>query len=602
MSDRAEVINFPAAKRNTRRDASRRPEAMIGLPGDNQDLVREAMKIIEVCRADQGYRAAYYRQLLQLSETGRGDGTRSLVNMLYNVIDRLSSHLFSPTDVRFTMDFEYDYPIKDLERGKVAARMVSRSWERTNTDLMFAAGVFESLRYGAMILKQWPRQVGTDRLPVYESSLIMPWQFGVYKPDENSLDKQPAMVQTVPLTLPEVWRRIYALPNARGLYDRIKQHAQPAAGDSLQNTFFHQVLSTSPIQTGVNNASRPVPGGVVQMTSDSAISGMRPDSAAPRVLMHELWVWGQDDYITVQIIEPDILIAPQFKRSNLLVPGAEDTGLQPFSLIQPNAVVGNIWGRSELADIAALQDMLSDTSSDIQRLFKVQVDKFIAFTGGDGMTDEMYDAGRAAGYVNLGPGAGAHDLTPKFPEQALPLFDKLVQMIEMISGFDNLLSGRGEGSVRSGVQSNPLMKAAGARLKDRSLLVERQCAAAADLRLSLMEAKDGRTYWTDKDKMDETSFLLSDLPDDRRITVDSHTTSPIFADEHQNLVLLGAKAGWIDGESAIEMMPFQNKDTLLARLKAKQAAAAKQMEELKTTNPEEYYKILEKQAGGARRR
>ena len=127
-------------------------------------------------------------------------------------------------------------------------------------------------------------------------------------------------------------------------------------------------------------------------------------------------------------------------------------------------------------------------------------------------------------------------------------------------------------------------------------------ASAADLTLSIMEAKDGRFYWTDPDQPTDTAFLLSDLPDDRHVTVDGHTSSPVFADDHESLVLDGLKLGLVDEESAIEQLPFQNKSVLLARLKAKQATQAKLMDTLKKEDPEGFTKVLEHQIGGGKKR
>jgi hypothetical protein len=593
MSDKAKVLDFPSKK-----SMASRPDAFMELPQDNKLLVRQVMEINEICRSDVGQRAAYYRQLNMIVESGKSDGSRSLINLLYSLIDRLASHLFSPTEIRFSMDFENEYPEEILKRGNVATRLLARSFERTNTDILFAQGVFEALKYGSCFLKQWVTQDGSEKLPTYHSSLVMPWQMGVYRPDTNSLDDQPAMTQSVTLTMPEVWRRIYHMPDARQLFDRIKQHAAPGATD-VANSFFHQVLNTSQINTGAGAASRPVPGGIVQLSTDPNYGGVGPSGAAPIAVMHETWMWDGDDYTTIQIIEPDILIAPRWKRSNLLISGHQ-CGLHPFTLIQANPTSGNLWGRSEIADLINPQDFLAETASDIRRLFGLQVDKLLAFSG-DGLTDELYDQMRQAGYANLGPSGSAVDLTPKFPAEALPLLEKLIQIIEMISGFDNMLSGKGEPGVRSGVQSNPMMKAAGARLKDRSLLIERQCAAAGDLRLSIMEAKDGRAYWTDPKHPNETQFLLADLPEDRRVTVDGHTTSPIFADDHQSLIVGGLKLGIIDPESAIEMLPFQNRDIILTRLRAKEEKQAALMQQLQKQNPEEYAKIIEKQASSKRR-
>lgn len=590
----AEIIDFQAR----RPDPTARPEAFISLPGDNVRLVRAALDIIDICRSDAGSRAAYCRQANMIVETGKNDGTRSLVNLLYRMLDRLSSHLFSPANIRFSMDFENEYGKEILDRGAIAARQMDRSWANTNSDLLFADGVFEGLKYGGVILKQRVTQHGEFKLPTFHSDLVMPWQFGVYRPDINKLDDQPAMVETIMLTLPELWRRIWMMPDANKLFDRIKQHAAPGNGSDLANNFFHSVLSTSPIQTGASGAQRPVPGGIVQLSTDPNFSGMIPSTPAPMVRMHELWLWGQDDYETIQIIEPDILIAPRFRHSNLLMGAGTHSGLHPYSMIQSNRTHGSIWGRSEIMDLMEPQNFLSATADDIKRLFGVQVDKFLAFSG-DGMTDELYDQARAAGYANLGPGGAVSDLTPKFPPESLPLVEKIIQLMEMISGFDNMLSGRGETGVRSGAQSNPMMQAAGAPLKDRSLIIERQCAAAAQLRWELMQAKDGRTYWTDSKRPQETSFLLGDIPDDGRMVVDGHSTSAIFASEHQNIIVAGTRMGLVDPESAIEQLPFNNKDTLISRRREKQEREAAILKQLQQSNPEAYAKLLEKQAGSA---
>jgi hypothetical protein len=251
------------------------------------------------------------------------------------------------------------------------------------------------------------------------------------------------------------------------------------------------------------------------------------------------------------------------------------------------------------------QDFLSQTMTDLRQLFGLQVDKILAITG-DGLTDEQYGQMKTAGFMNLGPGGAVNDLTPKIPPETLPLIERLIGIIDLIAGFDNMLSGKGESGVRSGVQANPLMKVASARLKDDSLLIERQCAKAADLRLSFMEIKDGRKFWLDPEKFlenGETGFHFSDIPDDRRVVVDGHTTSPIFADEHQSLLVGGLKMGLVDKQSAIEMLPFQNKETLIARMKEAAAAQAAQMAELKKLDPEGFAHAAEKAiTGGAKKK
>lgn len=579
-------------------DASEKPaDSPASLSRDPKKLLQQAQDISEICMVSQGIRAAYYRQLNSMVETGRQDGTRSLLNMLYGNVDRLASHLFSPTMLRFVIDFENPYPKATLERATQAGKVLTRDWERSNTDMEFGLGVFESLKYGASFLKQWVQEEGIDRHAAHLSSLVMPWQFGVYNEGLNSLSRQPAMCESITLTLPEVWRRIYHLPDADKLYKRIATHAIKGQSGEENNSFFHQVLSTSTLNTGNTSLSRPVPGGIVQLNNNPNYAILGPEVAANVIKMKETWVWDEGDYTTLQVIEPDILLEPKIKKRNLLIDADEPSGLQPYTLIQSNVSKGYIWGRSEILDIMEVQGLVSSTAEDMRRLLGLQIDKILAFSGFDGVTDETYDQLRAAGYFNGPPGSSVTDLTPKFPPEILPILKMLMDTIDRLSGFDNLAKGQGEQGVRSGQQTDTLMKMATPRLRDRALLLERQCAAAADLRFSIMEYKDGKHYWTNADDMEGTRFLLSEIPEDRRVSVDSHSSAPIFMDNHQQLVAFGIKSGFIDGHSAIDILDLPQKDMLQQRLRDKEAKEAQMMQQLIQKDPQALEKILSHKGG-----
>ena len=546
-------------------------------------------------------RAAYYRQLNNIIETGRQDSqSRSLINMLFVHHDRLASHLFSPSQLQFTVDYENAYPKDELERAAVGGRLLTRDWERSNTDMIFGQGVFEALKYGAAILKQWPKVEGDNKAVRHQSALVMPWQFGVYREDVNDLARQPAFCETYMLTMPEVWNRVCHLPEAEDLYRRIQANSAKGQASDEYNSFFHQVMSTSQLSTSPTGATRPTPGGIVDLNSGVGYGVLGPEIAVNMVRGHELWLWQGDDYLTVQIIEPDILIAPRYRKANLLVGGDEPSGLQPYTLIQPNQTHGYFWGRAESVDLIAPQALLSDWADDVKRLFGVQLDKILGFQGYDGLTDELYDQSREAGFFNGPPGSAITDLTPKFPPEALTMLDKLMKIIDMLGGFDNILSGQGEQGVRAGVHAETLLKTASPRLRDRSLLVERQCAEAGDLWLSVMQAKDAKNYWTkggSEDEMAASSFLLSDLPDDRRVSVDSHSSSPIFADDHQNLVGFGVKSGFVDGHMAIELLNFPQKERLQEALREKEKKQQELIQQLIQKDPDAAIKLLEKSGG-----
>src|SRR5262245_28145522 len=543
---------------------------MLPVPSSQPELIAFAHDLIEQCRVSVGQRSAYYRLLNAVSETGRYDGWKSLINMLHSHLERTAAHLFSPIELKFAIDYERPRSTVDLERAKQVAKVLTRQWDRNNIDMTFGRGVFEGLKYGACILKQWPQMEswgGTAELPVYYDKLVQPWQFGVYREDENHIERQEALCETQLLTEPEIWARIYHMPDARKLMERIRSHMHQGQAANEPTSFFHQVLSSSQLSTTADVQSATRPGGIVQMGYDPQYMVMGPTIGPSVVPLHVLWVKHATDSTTVQLIEPDIIVAPRYKKANLLgIPRQ-----QPYRLIQPNQTTNWFWGRSELVDLIEPQMLLSIWADDVKRLFGLQVDKILGFTGEAGIDDERYAQFRNAGYLNLPAGADIKDVTPKMPPEAIAMLKFAIEIINTLGGFPEIMQGKGEPGVRAGVHANTLLKTGSPTLRDRSLLVERQCESAADLSLQMMEAKDPQRYWLKADNpikdVEETSFLLADLPDDWRVTVDSHSSSPIFADENSQLISQGAKAGYVDGEYVIDNLPFPDKERAKARLR-----------------------------------
>ncbi len=571
---------------------------MIPLPTAEKELIPAAQELIETCRVSQGNRAAYYRLLNQIAETGRPDGSKALINMMNAHLERTASHLYSPIELKFACDFDNDYKPDVIKRGQVASKHLTRHWERSGCGTLFGQGVFEGLKYGAAILKQWPKSegpAGKERI-YYEKKLVMPWNFGVYRESESDIDNQEALCETSYLTGPEVWQRIWRFPKAKELYDKIMVHGQMGQSTgSGPDSFFHQVLSTSQLNTGVNAATRPLPGGIVQLGNDPNYPTISPTDGAPTVKFQELWVKGEEDYQTIQIVEPDILVT-RFKMSNLM--GIER--VQPYRLIQPNPMVNWFWGRSELIDLIEPQGFLAALCDDLKRLIGLQIDKILSFSGDNTMTDEAYAQFRLAGYWNGGPNSKVEDLTPKFPSELLPIIKYVQEQINTLGSFPDIMQGKGESGVRAGAHAETLMKTASPTLRDRALLTEQQLAACADLTMTMMEAKEDRKYWTDPEKMEETSFMLNDLPEDWRITVDSHSSSPIFADEATQLLFALRKVGDVDGEFIIDHTAVPDKETAKASLKQRKAAGEKMQKELLgQLSPEGKDKAIEKMLGHA---
>lgn len=549
------------------------------LPDDEKKLVSWALDTIAICRVSQAMRASAYRSYGQWIETGRANGGLGTANLLSAHLDRLQAHVFSPTDLNFNIDFENHYDAIRLQQAGVAARVLTREWERRNIDTTFAEGVKEGLKYGASIPKLLIQPVHTSDGAQYSMScrLVSPWNFGVYNEGVNGLGDQEAMCETVYISRHEVWRRIAHLDGAEHLFKTIIAASNQDSGGSTQPGAMHQVLSTAILNVNLQNATTPMPGGIVQLSNDPNYATLGPMIAADLIPMHELWVKDDTrggDYTTIQIIEPNILVAPRMKRTNLFCP---DT--LPYGLIQPNTLPGYFWGRSEIVDLLMLQQTMNDTLDNTQRLYQAQFDKILGFTGFEGLNDEAYDQMRAGGYISLPQGSDVKDMTPRLPEQALTYIQLIETLFDRVAGFPNVLSGKGDAGVRSGSHSDVLSRMASPRLRNTALILERQCATLADQTLAAMQAKDARKFWIGADSDEGTDFLLDQLPEDRRVAVDSHSSSPVYIEDHQQLVAFGLKAEIVDGESAIEMLPFQNKDVLKQRYKAREVAKAKMIQE-----------------------
>jgi hypothetical protein len=304
--------------------------------------------------------------------------------------------------------------------------------------------------------------------------------------------------------------------------------------------------------------------------------------------MEEIWVRDDDtgDWVTMLWMRPDILISPYGRPINMCVPGH-----QPCTLIQPNFEPNYFFGRSEIVDLMQLQAWLTQHLSDINKIMGQQFDKLVAFGGVDGITAEDYAVQKAQGFVNLGQGGTATDLTPKMPENAIPLIREILFLMDRASGFPPIMSGAGESGVRAGVHADTLMKTGSPRLRDRSLLAERQCAKAGALTLAIMQAKGTSVYWTDAN--DEGSdFLLGQLPSSSRVIVDSHSSSPIYHDDHLQKIAFAVKADILDPISALELMQFPNNDLYIARARERMEEQRRMLAKLEQEDPQAFAQLI----------
>lgn len=133
------------------------------------------------------------------------------------------------------------------------------------------------------------------------------------------------------------------------------------------------------------------------------------------------------------------------------------------------------------------------------------------------------------------------------------------------------MQGTGEQGVRAGTHASSLQRSASARIKDRALRVERQCADLLGLCFSVMADKDPTMYG----EKNGEGYLLSQVPEDRAIRVDAHSSSPAFQEDNKQLAFALKKADAITNEGLLMMVHPPMLDQLLQQLADKQAAQQK---------------------------
>jgi hypothetical protein len=246
-----------------------------------------------------------------------------------------------------------------------------------------------------------------------------------------------------------------------------------------------------------------------------------------------------------------------------------------------------------------LQDMLNKRLRDIKVMWDRNVNAPQVFSGFTSVSEEQYyKIVNEGGFINdPNPNAKASKLLDPPPENYLDELEFIFKLFDEASGFSPIMSGQGESGVRAGVHAQTLVRTSSPNLIDQAARIERQLADCGYLGMRIMQAMDAMIYTTADSKIE---FLLSQLPENFQVQVDSHSASPAFAEDNRQVAIALARAGAIDAEDLIHMLHPPGAELLLARLRQRQKAQAKQASEDKQ---EDLLKSLlgGKESGGSRR-
>lgn len=543
------------------------------LPEDTAGLKQFARELIDQCLVSRETRRMMARLWRQVFYTGSMSGAPSRHNRCYSHIDKLSSFLFSPAGVRFTIEFDSDSTDIWALKAERAARYLNRKFNRRGCGTTFSMANMMSLVEGSSFVKMVWGARGLEPWVIPQSFI------GVLREDIAELDRQEAFVHSFYVT-PWVFKRMIAgHPDRDELAARAHHIGHGAtAEDLVGDSYFHQIVAGGfqPLAVaGTQTANSAATFGAVGITASPAPL-LAPEVAADLICVHDLWVWDdkREDWTTIRLAEPDVLIEGQYRRRNL----SDIPKRHPFVKVSSSQTWGYFFGRSELATVLETQNNLTEHVNDIRTIMRGQAKPPRAFSGFQGITDEKARALLAAGGVltEQAQGAKVESLAPEMPAMALEWVDKLEDFFDDAAGFTNILSGQGEPGVRAGVHAGTLLRTSTPRLRDRALLAEGQCADFGGLALAMLQQKDATILMVNGDDDGEPQkFLLSQLPEDAEVTVDSHTSSPAFSEDARQEAYALAKAGVIDGQTLIEMTHPPREDLLKARLDRRQREQAK---------------------------
>lgn len=543
---------------------------MLRIPTKPERAAEWARELIDECAATQEDRQQVYEKATQYYYSGSADVRAAIHNKIKTFIDRVSGYYFQPTNVRFNVLWDSNEPIDVLERGRAASQMLTADYRSTDADLRFSDCVTWSLINGNHFLKHLPDGHGFKAVPVHAVNM------GVLSESVNNLDDQEAVLH---ISYPTVTRLRSMLeqsgnPRAKSIIDRILE-AATSDRDQQEPSFFHSMVVGGLNPLGEVN-STPSAAGIV--TVFPIPTPWRPQrKISPTVRFCELWVKDLDrggDYTTIQMIygpEPIILEGIDTPKNLSGVPGHH-----PFVKVEANLTPGYFWGRSMIADVQMLQDVLNKRLRDLKVMWDRNAAAPYSFSGFQSITEEQYyKLISEGGFISdPNPNAKAQKLTEPPPGGYLEELEFLFKMFDEAGGFSPIMTGQGEPSVRAGVHAQTLVRTSSPGLIDPATRIERQLADSGYLALRIMANNDPRTYSTESG----LEFLLSsflDAHDNFQVEVDSHSASPAFAEDSRQVAIALARAQAISGEDLIEMLNPPNAQLLLAHLREHKAQAAK---------------------------
>jgi regulator of sigma D len=538
------------------------------IPSARKDIEEFCAKIVDRCTYSEPTRSETYNQLTTLYRTGTRSGQMAKHNKCYTHIDKISSLIYSPQDVRFSLEFEDDENPLWANKLRVATKHLNRQFIRRNVHISLSTAIEAACYLGSYFIKVTYSSDG------YNVHLIHPSDIGVDNESLNSLNDQECFVHTMRVSKHSIRRQLFGHPKRDELMKKLDSATSVDRVDSISNNYSVFTDGIGNLQTGgVAGSGRGSMLPTGQMSNLKA--ALSPESLEDLVEMYEIWVQDDDmqNWTTLRYIKPGIVLEGMLFKRNL----SDAPDCVPFVKICPKEVPDYFFGASFLEPVISLQELKNKRFDQIDNIYARQINPARIAKGFSSMTDEKLLALLTPGgtFVDSDPNGKVDEFKPELPQGSLEYLHMLDAMFEDAGGFTPVMSGQGDQGIRSGNHAQSALRMSGPRIRDAAITVETQVAEVGELCYRISQAKNANVF---KDERGD-EFLLAQIPDDAFVAVDSHTTSPIFSGENENRAFALRKMDAIDNESLIEMLHVPKSEELIAKLHKRDAQKAQLMAE-----------------------
>lgn len=443
----------------------------------------------------------------------------------------------------------------------------------------------------------------------FSPDLIQPEMMGVANENRDRLDEDMEFfVHSTYITPYQFQRLIFNHPDRAELMKKAKRYTKPGKGGmSDTDQAMRQVIvgGLYPFQPSGSQNPNQTRGIVDWMGSPSPI--LSPAMIASLIRLDELWAWDDErqDWATFQMIGDDMLIMGKYRILNAFAYNPESRlevpilkGRHPFAEFCPNRLDGYFWGRSEIVNVAMLQEAINSRLNGINGMLRKQEDPSYKFQGVAGVNQNALARFKKPGgyYSDANPNAKVEADKTEIPQDLWASLHEYERMFDEMGGLPPIAKGRGEAGVRSQGHAETLVRMFSPRFKDRALLVERDVEACGGLMLDLAKAHVDKTLvaWLPEkyaglegtspkddpfmvppaDGLVPVKFTYADLDEDMTLTVNSHSGSPAFAADSRALAFDLLKVGAMGPDELVENVDAPNPELLIASMERKAAEKA----------------------------